>query len=465
MELDLAQKQTQTLSPQMMQSMEVLQMGSQELLEYIENALQENPVLEAEEKYDFRDDSHLLRRKLEWLEATDSQNRYYHRQDTEAEDGPVSGYGTVEEGEENLYYYVLSQLRVLDLPPGVREAAAFLVESLNSNGWLDEDVPALAAAMGREEALVERALEVVQSLEPAGVGARNLSECLCLQLARRRPPDRLAMAIAGEYLDALSKNHYGLIARETGASQEEVRTACDRIRGLNPRPGTGFAARENLTYITPDVIVVSFHDHFEILANDYFFPTLSISGYYTRLLRESDEAEVRDYLTGKVRQAKWMVRAIEQRRSTLMECAKCILDLQEAFFRCGQGRLVPMALADVAQRLGVHESTVSRAVRDKYIQCSRGVYPLSYFFSRRLGAGQSAQESASPDFAKALLKKLIAGEDKQKPLSDQRICEQMAEEGCAISRRTVAKYRDELHIPSTAGRRQYRQTGRKPPNP
>lgn len=455
MELDLTQKQTQTLSPQMMQSMEVLQMGSQELLEYIENAVQENPVLEMEEKYDRQDDSHLLQRKLEWLESTDSQNRYYHQQDTEADDDPISHYGTVEEREENLYYYVLSQLRVLELPAAVMEAAAFLVESLNSNGWLDEDVPALAAAMGREEALVEQALEVVQSLEPAGVGARNLSECLCLQLAHRRPLDRLAMAIAGGYLDALSKSRYGLIARETGASQEEVREACELIRSLNPRPGTGFAARENLTYITPDIIVVSFHDHFELLANDYFFPSLSISGYYTRLLKESDEAEVRDYLTGKVRQAKWMVRAIEQRRSTLMECAKCILDLQEAFFRHGQGHLVPMALADVAERLGVHESTVSRAVRDKYIQCSQGVYPLSYFFSRGLGSGQTAQENTSPDFAKALLKKLIAGEDKRRPLSDQKLCEQMAEAGCAISRRTVAKYRDELHIPSTAGRRQY----------
>lgn len=454
MELSITQKQTQTLSPQMMQSMEVLQMGSQELLEYIEQAVQENPVLEREEHYDGQDRSVDLRRKLEWLEATDPQNRYYHRQDSEGEDDPLRGYGTSEPDEENLYYYVSSQLRLLELEPQVMSCAVFLVESLNQNGWLDEPLSELARDLGQPEQRMEQALLAVQSLEPAGVGARNLSECLRLQLIRRTPVNQLAVRIVEEHLDALSKNRYGLIARQLKAGPEQVRQACDLIRTLNPRPGTGFAARENLSYITPDIIVVSFPDHFELLTNDYYFPTLNISGYYTRLLKESDEEQVKDYLAGKVRQAKWMVRSIEQRRSTLMACAQCILELQEPFFRKGPGHLAPMSLADVAARIGVHESTVSRAVRDKYIQCSVGVYPLSYFFSRGLGpaAGGGA---ASPDAAKALLKQLIAGEDRRKPLSDQKLCALMEGQGCVLSRRTVAKYRDELHVPSTAGRREY----------
>ena len=456
MELNLSQKQTQTLSPQMMQSMEILQMGSQELLEYIEEAVQENPVLEPEENYDKQDEFSVLRRKLEWLESTDPQNRYYHQQDTEEEDSPLKNYGTVEDEDENLYYYVLSQLRVLELEPQVMDAGVFLVESLNQNGWLDEPLEDLAADCGCSLAVMEQALAAVQSLEPAGVGARTLSECLKLQLVRRTPVDELAVRIVENYLDALSKSRYGLIARELKVTAEEVRASCDRIRALNPRPGTGFAARENLTYINPDIIVVSFPDHFELLSNDYYFPTLHISGYYTRLMKESDDGQVRDYLTDKMRQAKWMVKAIEQRRSTLMACAECILELQEAFFHKGPGHLVPLSLADVAGRIGVHESTVSRAVKDKYIQCSMGVYPLSYFFSRGLGASASAgEEAASPDAAKALLKKFIAGEDKKKPLSDQKLCELMAAQGCPLSRRTVAKYRDELHIPSTAGRKQY----------
>ena len=193
-----------------------------------------------------------------------------------------------------------------------------------------------------------------------------------------------------------------------------------------------------------------------MLTNDYFFPTLNVSSYYCRMLRDSKDDEVKDYLVNKVRQAKWVVRSIEQRRSTLMQCAEVMLDLQEDFFRHGPGHLKPMSLADIAQRVGVHESTVSRTVKDKYLQCSSGVYPLSYFFSRSLGGGVvGARATPLLHTAKAMLKKLITEEDKHKPLSDQKLCELMAKDGCEISRRTVAKYRDELGIPSTTGRKQY----------
>lgn len=460
MELSMSMKQTQTLSPQMMQSMEILQMGSQELLEYIQDQVQENPVLEMEEKYGKGDDTAVLQRKLEWLESTDAQNRYYHQQDTEDDEkDPISNYGTVDEREENLYLYVLSQLEVMDLEPELLPVGRFLVESLNQNGWLDESVEDLAEELGKPVEEVEKALAAVQSLEPAGVGARNLSECLVLQLQRRHEDSELAIRIARDYLDPLSKSRYGLIAKSLGVCQEEVRTACDLIRTLNPRPGGGFAARENLVYINPDLFVVNFPDHFELLTNDYFFPDLNISGYYCRMLKSTEDNEVKDYLMGKVRQAKWVVHSIEQRRSTLLRCAECILELQEEFFRRGPGHLKPMCLADIAQKVGVHESTVSRTVRDKYLQCASGVYPLSYFFSRSLGAPAARpgteENTSSPNFAKALLKKLICGEDKRKPLSDQKLCERMAREGCELSRRTVAKYRDELGIPSTTGRKQY----------
>lgn len=457
MELSMSMKQTQTLSPQMMQSMEILQMGSQELLEYIENQVQENPVLEMEEKYAGQDESAVLQRKLEWLDSTDTQNRVYHQQDSE-DDGkdPISNYGNADETEENLYLYVLSQLEVMDLPREVLEAGRFLVESLNQNGWLDEPLRDLARQMERPLELFERALAAVQSLEPAGVGARDLSECLVLQLQRRRGDNELAIKIARNYLDPLSKNRYGMIAKALGCTQDQAHDACEVIRSLNPRPGSGFAARENLAYINPDIFVVNFPDHFEILTNDYFFPSLNVSGYYCRMLKDSEDSEVKDYLVNKVRQAKWVVRSIEQRRSTLLQCAECILEYQEEFFRRGPGCLKPMALSDIAEKVGVHESTVSRTVKDKYIQCASGVYPLSYFFSRCLGGGAgSSGDASSPEAAKALLKRLIAEEDKKRPLSDQKLCEMMAREGCELSRRTVAKYRDELRIPSTTGRRQY----------
>ncbi len=456
MELNMDLRQSQTLSPRMLQSMEILQMGSQELLEYIQETAQENPLLELEETA-VADDLALMRRKLEWLESTDVQNQAYYRQDSDEDADPMANYGGVETGEENLYRYVLSQLRSIETDPGLLSAAEFIVESLNQNGWLDEDVPELAAAAHCPEPRMEQALALVQSLEPAGVGARGLSECLCLQLTRRGE-DETVLRIARDCLDALAKNQYGLIARTLGITQEEARRAGSVIRSLNPKPGTGFASRENLAYISPDLILVSFPDHFELLTNDYFFPSLRLSGYYQGLMKENSDAEVKEYLTGKLRQAKWVVQSIEQRRTTLMDCARCILSRQENFFRRGPGHLAPMTLADVGGEVGVHESTVSRAIRDKYIQCSMGVYPLSYFFSRSLGVaadGGGGEGAASPDGAKALLKRLISDENKKKPLSDQKLCELMEREGYPIARRTVAKYRDALGIPGTAGRKAY----------
>lgn len=454
MDLKLTVKQSQTLSPQMVQSMKILQMGSQELVEYISEAVQENPVLEVTEPESAGEDFAALRKKLEWLRSFDRQERYERRQDSENESDPLANYGGAAAWEENLYVYLLSQLQALDLPEQVARAARVIVESLNGSGYLDEPLGDLAEEFRFRGEDMEEALRVVQSLEPAGVGARDLSECLCLQLERQQEDTALAEEIVRGYLDALAKNRCNLIAKELAVDVEAVRRACDRIRGLNPKPGAGFAAREQVNYVTPDLFVETFPDHFELTANDCFFPTLKLSSYYQGLMGETEDEEVKGYLTDKLRQAKWVVRSIEQRRSTLVNCAECILKRQEQFFRWGPGHLVPLGLSDVAAELGVHESTISRAVKDKYLQCSHGVYPLSYFFSRSLG-GDASDDVVSPDAAKALLKKLVGEEDKRKPLSDQKLCDLMTEQGCPISRRTVAKYRDELGIRAAAGRKQY----------
>lgn len=455
MELGLNLKQAQTLSPQMMQAMEILQMGSQELLEYIQETLQENPVLESEERRQPQEspEDALLRRKLEWLESTDVQNRWYHQEDAQDLSDLTVGAVGADPGEESLYYYLRSQIQFETLPKPLAAAVQCVLESLSGNGYLDDPIADLATHAGVDEKTVERAVELVQALEPAGVGARNLSECLCLQLTRRGETG-LPLTIADRYLEAMSKDHYNLIARETGASREDIQAACKVIRSLNPRPGAGFAPREALGYITPDLVVVSFEDHFEILSNDYYFPSLKVSSYYHQLMRSTDESQVKDYLTNKVRQAKWVVSSVEQRRSTLMACANCIVERQESFFRRGPGHLRPMTLADVAQALEVHESTVSRAVKDKYLQCAHGVFPLGYFFSRALPTG-SGGDSVSAEQAKSAIRKLIAAEDKKKPLSDQKLCQLLTEQGIEISRRTVAKYRDELGISSTSGRKQF----------
>lgn len=452
MELELTQRQGQTLSPQMIQSTTILQMTSQELEEYLETVLQENPVLELDVPHDPPDPADDLRQKLEWLEANDLQNREYHWQDSQADADPLRNYGTVDREKESLYHHLQLQLETMQLDGSVADCARMLAASLNQNGWLDEELSVIALEIGQPVSAVEQSLSVVQSLEPAGVGARNLTECLHLQLFRQQPVNELAVQIVEQYLDALSKNRYGLIARSLGVEQSEVLIACELIRSLNPRPGSDFTADQSPAYITPDIIVAAVADHFELAHNDRLFPVLNISPYYTSLLKESDDKQVQDYLTNKLRQAKWTIRAVDQRKATLTACVQCILEIQEDFFRRGEGYLKPMSRADIAQRVGLHESTVSRAVNGKYLQCAQGTYPLSYFFSRGLGPGETGQ-NVSADGAKALLKKLIDSEDPRKPLSDQKLCEHMAVKGCILSRRTVAKYRDELGIPGTSGRK------------
>lgn len=457
MELSLSQKQALTLSPQMIQTMEILQMDSQELLEYIGEVIQENPLLEQVESTAKQEEYFKLKRELAWLDSCDTSNRFYHLQDMEENDDPLRNCGVVNDEEETLCEHLLSQLEAIELPFTIKRAAIFIAKNLNTNGWLDEDLFAIANAVGCSEKIAERALSVVQSLDPPGVACRNLSECLCIQLVRKCPEQDLALRIAQSHLDLLAKSHYRLIAQKLESSLVSVRQACDFIRSLNPRPGAGYSSGNVSTYINPDILVFSDLGKFEVVANDYFFPSLQISGYYTQLMKdEQGDVELRSYLTNKVRQAKWVIGAIEQRRTTLLSCARCIVEAQQGFFWRGSGYLAPLTLARVANQLGVHESTVSRAIRGKFLQCDKGTYPLNYFFSRGLAMSYETEQEVSSDQAKALLKRLVAEEDRSKPLSDQKLCELMTQEGCELSRRTVAKYRSELNIPSTVERRQYK---------
>lgn len=452
MDLRLLNRQNVSLSPQMIQSGKVLQMGAQELLEYITEVIQENPVLEFPENRDWEPEFDRIRRKMEWMDSSDRQERYYRRQDGEFTPDPLANCQAPQDQGESLRAHLMAQLQGRKLPEKLRRAARGIVENLNDCGYLDEPLENLAGLLRMDREILARGLKLVQSLEPAGVGAESLEECLLLQL-ERQDGEELAKKIVSGHLDALAKNRYAQIAKALGAEPQEVRKACAQIRRLNPKPGSGFSDCRDPRYITPDLLVRIFPDRLELIANDRFFPDIQISAYYRDLMYKTQDEDVKEYLTEKVQQAKWVIRSIQQRRSTLIRCAECILQLQEAFFRRGEGHLVPMRLGDVARILEVHESTVSRAVRNKYIQCVHGIYPMSCFFSRGLG-GEEDREEVSADGAKALLKKLIREEDKEKPASDQKLCGLMAEQGYPLSRRTVAKYREELGIPAAAVRKE-----------
>ena len=237
--------------------------------------------------------------------------------------------------------------------------------------------------------------------------------------------------------------------RYLGVSRQEVLRAEAQIRALDPRPGAAFAPREEPVYLVPDLVVLQGERGLEVHLQESRLPGLRLSRFYCDMYRDDPDPEVRQYLDGKIRQAQWAIQAVEQRRATLLRCAQVLVRRQEAFFQGPGGSLTSLRLADVAAELSIHESTVSRAVREKYLQCARGVYPLSFFFPREVGAGegQSAHE------IKNQLLQLIREEDKSRPCSDQKLCQLLAEAGYAVSRRTVAKYREELGVSSAVGRR------------
>jgi len=250
-------------------------------------------------------------------------------------------------------------------------------------------------------------------------------------------------------LERLARRQYRALAQELGVSRQEVLRAEAQIRALDPRPGAAFAPREEPVYLVPDLVVLQGERGLEVHLQESRLPGLRLSRFYCDMYRDDPDPEVRQYLDGKIRQAQWAIQAVEQRRATLLRCAQVLVRRQEAFFQSPGGSLTSLRLADVAAELSIHESTVSRAVREKYLQCARGVYPLSFFFPREVGAGegQSAHE------IKNQLLQLIREEDKSRPCSDQKLCQLLAEAGYAVSRRTVAKYREELGVSSAVGRR------------
>lgn len=446
MNLELSLKQTLKLTPQMLQSMEVLQMSTQELADYIQDLVQMNPAAELTEPAAQSDESEEMWRRLQSLADADHQNRQYLSPDREELD-PLARVGTDGGLGETLVLHLTRQLERSHASTLVLRAAQFLCACLDENGYLRDELEDLSQASRLPLSALEQGLHLIQSLDPAGVGARDLSQCLALQLQRQGETGP-ALEIVLHHLERLGRKQYHAIAQEMGISQKEVLRAQSLIQELDPRPGAAFASRDETSYLVPDLVVIQDEHGLTVAYQDSYLPGLHLSGYYCKLQKQSADPEVKQYLTDKIKQAQWAIQAVEQRRSTLLSCAQVIVRRQEGFFRPG-GHLSPLRLADVAQELFIHESTVSRAIREKYLQCSRGVYPLSFFFSREGGT-----EGTSVHQIKERLRQLVDREDKKHPLSDQKLCEQLEAEGCAISRRTVAKYRDELGIPSASGRKE-----------
>lgn len=450
--LELAQKQI--LSQHLIQSMEILQMSALELESYLENLSMENPVVELDEpeRADNHDRETMLARKLEWLESTDYQNKVYYREDNTDRD---DYWQDTRDAGEALPDYLIAQLPSVRLTDEERRIMEFLIYSLDSNGYFREEVRQTAEALGVSDEAVEQMLEKLQSLDPAGVGARNLSECLLLQLCRTPHYSEITETIIRDHLEDLGKNHLTQIARKLKITPEEVQQACEEIRALNPKPGNAFSDRSQMQYISPDAVVVRVEDGFEILINEYQYPRFHISTYYQELEKTVQDAETKKYLREKIQQAQNVAGNIAQRTSTLSRVLHVIVERQRDFFLKGPGNRRPLRLTDIAEETGLHESTVSRTLRSKYLQCTWGIYPLHYFLTAVAATNQVSGEEQTPEYIKAELKKVIGEEDKKKPLSDEAISKKLAERQIRISRRTVNKYRQELGIPDKSGRKRW----------
>ena len=444
MEQNLILEQRQLLSQKMIQSLEILQMNTQELEQFLKDKALENPMLYLEEVYKTKDENSKLLKKLEWLEKTDEQNRVYYGQDhTDYE--PVN----FQNQTEDFGSYLLSQLIEEFKTQREQEIYEILVYSLDERSYLKEIPDILIQTYGLTKKEINCYINKLKECEPAGVGAKDLEECLHLQLQRKHMLNGLEEKILHNYLTYVAKNQLKELSKLLNLPLDQVVQAVKNIKNLNPKPAQGFSSREHLKYLYPDITIVKFKDYFEILLDGDSHFTANINSYYVEMMNQENTDEVNNYLNEKYRQAKWILQCISSRRGTLLNITKALTQRQQDFFEKGPGYLRPLKLSDVAEELGIHESTVSRGIRDKYIQCSWGIYPMSYFFSR----GILSEET--PDKIKSCIRKWIKNEDKQKPFSDQKIADLFKQQGIPISRRTVAKYRTQMGIRDAAGRKEY----------
>ena len=460
MDLKLQVKQTQTLSQRMIQSAEILQMTSQELNTYINELALENPVIDIVEPPTAQEQRESIEQQ-EWLNSFNEENYYlYQRQNNDDDYDFKSSWNINTDDGETLQDYLWSQLITENFTDQETEIIKFMLECLDNKGYLEESIETIASYFGTDTELVEDLLSDLQALDPSGVCARSLEECLKLQLERRDMLTPVLESIIDNCLEMVAKNQIPAIARKLRLSPTETAGYCQIIKSLNPKPGVSFSSRDQLRYIIPDVTIVKFKDHFDILLNESMYPTIELNSYYRQMNQNPESSELKEYLGNKIRQAEWVKQCVTQRGKTLMQVSRAILEHQEEFFTFGPAHLNPLRLADIAQELDIHESTVSRAVSKKYLQCSWGVYPMNFFFSRSVAVQESsgnengAQSVTAADI-KRVLREIIEEENKKKPYSDRLLGEKLAERGISISRRTVAKYREEEGIADASGRKAY----------
>lgn len=441
MDVSIQQTQKLALTPQMEQSLSVLQMGTEELNQCIEEEVLSNPMLD-------------YAKEPEKKEVHRSQGEgigYYSRKKTEDTDYQSYLNAIADEKSEDteLAEYLRMQLYTKKISPRRQKIGKYLIECLEESGYLKMDMDELAKGIGLSKEELEREIRFMQTLEPCGVFARDLKECLLLQVEGEEQMQRQARLLIEKYLDEIAQNKIPQISKQTGLTTAEITKTIQYIKEeLEPVPGRGYGCANRNEYIYPDITVKEDEKGYRIILNKEKVHTLELNREYLPMLGQVHSSEENKYLKEQYQKAKILLRNIGKREETLAAVAEAIVDWQREFFEKGKASLKPMNLLDIAQELDVHESTVSRAVRDKYLECRWGIFELKYFFSNKTSDGNNCN-------VLTCIQEIIRSENKQKPLSDAKIAEQLEKKGIRISRRTVTKYREQMQIPNTQMRKEY----------
>lgn len=428
------QEQTQILSPRMLQSLHVLQMPSTELYDYLMKELEENPVITFD--------------SIDYAEKCRRNSSYFSDAGDEACLAEI-----IADDSSSPLVSLRIQFAMLKPPPEVERLGYALIYLLDENGYLNyEDVERLAQASKASLDNLKTAIDLLHSLEPAGVGAFNPRECILLQLERKGLKGSDSWKIAQDYLELLSKNKLPQISKKSGIPLHRVVNAQQLIRTLTPKPLMMEASHKNSGFVAPDIRIFKKETGFSVELNQLSADSIIIDDTYSKIYSETDNETVRSFLNDNMRKARWLRDSIRQRCETLMACATQLLKVQGGFFVGGPEFLVPYSRKEMAEQIGRSESTVSRALKDKYIECDWGMFPTDYFFPK---PSLESQPMVTKNAIGTSIQSIILAENSQSPLSDEEIVESLKTKGISVSRRTVAKYRDELGIPSSSRRRVY----------
>lgn len=451
-ELTIEQTQKLSMTPELIQAIQILQYNNQELNEYIDKELLENPILESEyhKESDTEIDIDSLRDQL--IQADENVEAYKQWESHSTSD--EYSYENFVAFNYTLTEFLIEQLHFSSLKGQDAEIGRYIIENIDDNGYLSMSLEEICSVLDVDLDSCERVLDLIHTFEPSGVGARDLNECLIIQLASLGElTDEIEFIISNRLKD-LADNKYALISKEVGISLTEVQEIADLIKTLEPKPGRGFDSDNSIKYILPDIYVEETNGEYIVSANDGSTPSLHISSYYNSLTEEAkSDKELSNYLNNRFNSAMWLMKSIEQRKKTIYNVASAIVQFQNDFFAKGERFLKPLTLKQIAETVGVHESTVSRAINGKYMQCPRGVFELKYFFTG--GILNEDGSGVSSNSIKSMIKEFVDAEDDKKPLSDSKISEMLHEKGLDISRRTVAKYRDDIGILPSSKRRRF----------